>query len=76
MGIGGSDSPWRVQLLRQHYATWKENWGFDLLNPDLSAVRARYSGSEICWASDPERRRVGEAIIANHRGWGHRGAGG
>ena len=67
VGIRSSDTPWRIQLLRKHYTTWKEKWGFDPLNPDMAAVSARYSGSEICWASDPDRRRAGEAIIANYR---------
>src|SRR5262249_28825080 len=66
-GVGDSYKTWRRQLLGRHYATWKKKWGFDPLNPDLNAIRARYSGSEVCWASDPDRRRAGETIISSYR---------
>jgi glycosyltransferase involved in cell wall biosynthesis len=47
VGIGGGPS-WE-RLLR-HYAYWREKWGWDLLNPDMAAVRKRYAGSELLWA--------------------------
>jgi GT2 family glycosyltransferase len=53
---------WRVEVLRGHYQSWNAKWGFDPLNPDLDAVRARWGGSEVCWAYDDELREAGEEI--------------
>jgi glycosyltransferase involved in cell wall biosynthesis len=64
-GIGAMP-PEHLERLRHHYAYWREKWGWDLLNPDMAAVRARYGDTEVCWASDPERRAAGEAIAAAH----------
>jgi GT2 family glycosyltransferase len=41
--------PDQVALLRHHYAYWREKWGFDLLNPDMDDVLARYGDTEVCW---------------------------
>ena len=39
------------ERLEHHYAYWREKWGFDILNPDMEAVRARWG----------ERRSAGGA---------------
>ena len=62
------DNPPPAQLarLRHHYAYWESKWGWNMLNPDMEAVRRRYGDTELCWASDPARRAAGEEIIANY----------
>jgi hypothetical protein len=50
--------------LDHHYRYWREKWGFDLLNPDMTAVRARWGGTEVCWRDDPSMRAAGERIAA------------
>lgn len=55
------DEQWR--RLQHHYAYWRSKWGWDLLNPDLAAVRERYGASEICWRHDDAMRAEGERII-------------
>jgi GT2 family glycosyltransferase len=50
-------------LLRHHHAYWRERWGWDARNPDMAEVRRRWGGTEICWATDPERRAAGERIV-------------
>jgi len=50
--------------LAHHYAYWERKWGFDPLNPDMDEVQRRWGDTEICWRSSPERRAVGEAIVA------------
>lgn len=62
------------QRLQHHYAHWRQKWGFDLLNPDMDALRARWGETELCWRLDPERRAAGEAIIARFQGAEARGA--
>ena len=52
------------ERLAHHYAYWREKWGFDLLNPDLDEVSARWGDTEICWRTSPERREAGEQIVA------------
>ncbi len=52
------------ERLHHHYAYWRAKWGFDLLNPDMDAVRARWGGTEICWRDDPAMRTAGERIAA------------
>jgi hypothetical protein len=59
-------TPEQRARLRHHYAYWHEKWGWDLLNPDMDAVRARWGATEVCWAWDPERRRAGDEILAAH----------
>ncbi|MEA2458549.1 MAG: hypothetical protein QOC95_1521, partial [Thermoleophilaceae bacterium] len=46
------------------YAYWREKWGFDLMNPDMPQVLARYGDTEVCWRYDPARRSAGEGIAA------------
>ena len=62
MGFG--DAPWRVELLQRHYATWREKWGFDPLNPQMTEIANQYGTSEVWWAFQESRRRAGEDIIA------------
>lgn len=59
--------PEKMALVRRHYAYWREKWGFDMLNPDMDALRRRYDGTELCWAFDDARREHGEAIAAAYR---------
>jgi GT2 family glycosyltransferase len=65
-GLGDYD-PARIEMLRRHYAAWREKWGFDALNPDMDEVLARWGGTEVCWAYDDEMRRAGEEIVAAYR---------
>jgi GT2 family glycosyltransferase len=60
--------PEKMALVRRHYAYWREKWGFDMLNPDMDALRRRYDGTELCWAHDPERREHGRRIAAAYLG--------
>jgi len=64
----GDNDPDRIALLRRHYESWREKWGFDPLNPDMDEVLRRYGGTEVCWRYDDARRRAGEEIIARWRG--------
>jgi GT2 family glycosyltransferase len=50
--------------LEHHYAYWRRKWGFDMLNPDIEAVRERWGETEVCWRSNPEMRAAGERIVA------------
>ena len=67
-GASGLDrpTPEAVARFRHHYAYWREKWGFDLLNPDMDAVLARYGGSEVCWRYDDAMRAAGERIAASY----------
>ena len=65
-GLGDYD-PNRVALLRRHYAAWRDKWGFDALNPDMEALRARWGGTEVCWRYDDEMRTAGEEIATRYR---------
>ncbi len=56
--------PEQWQRLQHHYAYWQRKWGWDMLNPDLEAIRTRWGETEICWSLDPARRRTGEEIVA------------
>ncbi len=62
----GLDRPPAAQWerLQHHYAYWREKWGWDMLNPDIPAVRARYDGTEVCWRYDEGMRAEGQRIIA------------
>jgi GT2 family glycosyltransferase len=50
--------------LRHHHRYWEEKWGWDARNPDMDEVLRRWGDTEICWATDPERRAAGERIAA------------
>jgi glycosyltransferase involved in cell wall biosynthesis len=63
----GDHDPERIALLRRHYASWHDKWGFDPLNPDMEELLRRYGGTEVCWRYDDARRRAGEEIIAAWR---------
>jgi GT2 family glycosyltransferase len=53
----------QAALLRHHEAYWRKKWGWDPRSPDLAEVQRRWGGTEICWASDPDRRAAGERVI-------------
>jgi len=61
LGIDQPSAEHRARL-DHHYRYWREKWGFDLLNPDMPAVRARWGGTEVCWRDDPAMRAAGEGI--------------
>jgi GT2 family glycosyltransferase len=61
---GTPHPPHELRRLRHHYDYWRGKWGFDLLNPEMDAVLARYGDSEVCWAYDAARREAGERIAA------------
>jgi GT2 family glycosyltransferase len=65
-GLGDHD-PERIALLRRHYVSWRDKWGFDALNPDMEEVLARWGGTEVCWAYDDELRRDGMEIASAYR---------
>jgi GT2 family glycosyltransferase len=67
---GTPHAPDELRRLAGHYAYWREKWGFDLLNPDLDDVQARYGDSELCWFYDAGRRAEGERVVA---AWSARG---
>lgn len=54
--------PKHAERLRHHYGYWREKWGWDLLNPDMAEVTRRYADTEICWATDPQRKAAGEEL--------------
>ena len=56
--------PEHWERLTHHYAYWREKWGFDMLNPDMAAMRERWGETEICWRTNPEMREAGERIVA------------
>ena len=58
--------PTQIECLQHHYHYWREKWGFDLLNPDMDDVLARYGGTEVCWRYDDAMRADGERIAASH----------
>jgi glycosyltransferase involved in cell wall biosynthesis len=60
----GDHDPARIALLRRHYASFRQKWGFDPLNPDMDEVLRRYGGTEVCWRYDDDLRRAGEEIAA------------
>jgi GT2 family glycosyltransferase len=62
----GDHDPERVAMLRRHYASWRDKWGFDALNPDMDEVHARWGATEVTWAYDEERRRAGEEIAGRY----------
>ncbi len=55
--------PEHVERLLHHYGYWREKWGWDLLNPDITELRRRYGDTEICWALDPHRKAGGEELL-------------
>ncbi len=63
----GPHTPEQLDRLRHHYAYWRAKWGWDLLNPDMDAIRQRWGETEIWWAHDPARHAAGERIIETFR---------
>ena len=60
----------REQLvrLRGHYRYWKRKWGWDPRNPDMVEVQRRWGATEVCWATDPDRKAAGEDILRSLAG--------
>ena len=54
------------ERLAHHFEYWRSKWGFDLLNPDLDAVRRRWGDTELWWRQDPDRRAAGRRVVAAH----------
>jgi GT2 family glycosyltransferase len=52
--------------LRHHHSYWRTKWGWDARNPDMAEIRRRWGNTEICWATDPDRRAAGERIVAEY----------
>jgi GT2 family glycosyltransferase len=65
-GLEPELDPEKMALVHRHYAYWREKWGFDMLNPDMGEVLRRYSGTELVWAFDDERREQGRRIAAGY----------
>ena len=61
----GGLRPDQIELLKHHYAYWRSKWGFDLLNPDMDDLLARYGDTEVCWRYDDTMRAEGERIAAS-----------
>jgi GT2 family glycosyltransferase len=57
-------APEHIERFKAKYRLWREKWGFDMLNPDMDAVLARYGDTEVCWRHDPAMRAAGERIVA------------
>ncbi len=67
-GLGLDRPPDAIQeRLRHHYAYWREKWGWDILNPDMEALLARWGDTEVCWRYDDGMRAEGERIIEAFR---------
>jgi GT2 family glycosyltransferase len=63
-GLGlNQPPPEHRDRLRHHYDYWREKWGWDLLNPDMTEVCRRYGDSELCWDMDPAKRSAGAEIV-------------
>lgn len=45
--------PWRVDILKSHYAKWHSKWGFDPLNPAMLQFARRYWETALCWSMNP-----------------------
>jgi GT2 family glycosyltransferase len=45
--------PERIALLKRHYASWQEKWGWDPLNPDMAAIEKRWGATELWWRYPP-----------------------
>jgi GT2 family glycosyltransferase len=59
----GDHDPARHAVLYRHYDYWREKWGWDVLNPDMDEIRARYAGTEVWWSQDEDMRDEGEEIL-------------
>jgi len=63
LDLFGRNTKEQRALLRHHHAYWRSKWGWDPRNPQAAEIQRRWGGTEICWATDPERRRAGERIV-------------
>jgi glycosyltransferase involved in cell wall biosynthesis len=61
---------WRRNILLTHYATWKNKWGVDPINPEMSDVFERYWDTSFCRHANPSQLiKSGEflrRLIANN----------
>ena len=64
--LNGHLSVEQVRRCRHHYEYWRSKWGWDYVNPDVDEIQRRYGGTEICWATDPERRAAGAEIASRY----------
>jgi GT2 family glycosyltransferase len=60
--------PEQQARLDHHYAYWREKWGWDLINPDVDAILARYGDTELGWAYDAKMTAAGREIAARFEG--------
>jgi hypothetical protein len=58
-----------------HFAYWRKKWGWDMLNPDMEAIRTRWGNTEICWNLNPEMRQAGQLVIDRYTAATARAAG-
>jgi glycosyltransferase involved in cell wall biosynthesis len=61
--LNGHFSAEQLGRLEHHYRYWRDKWGWDVRNPDMDEIRRRWGDTEICWATDGERRAAGEEIL-------------
>ncbi len=59
-------SPEQLARMDHHYAYWRKKWEWDFCNPDVDAIQRRWGDTEICWATDPQRRAAGERIARTY----------
>jgi GT2 family glycosyltransferase len=60
-------SPEQLERLRRHRDHWRRKWGWDLLNPDMDALLARWGATEVCWAHDESMSAAGRRIAEEHQ---------
>ena len=61
--LNGHFTAEQLGRLEHHYRYWRDKWGWDVRNPDMDEIRRRWGDTEICWATDGERRAAGEEIL-------------
>ncbi len=59
-------NPWRMNILRSHYAYWEKKWGFNPCNPNMDYILDRYADTEVCWNYDDARKAQGKEIVRNY----------
>lgn len=57
---------WRPSILKHDYNYWKQKWGFDILNPSIEDIKAKYKGTEILWNYDKNLKEEGKKIISKY----------
>jgi GT2 family glycosyltransferase len=61
--IHREEDPWRSNILKSHYISWKEKWGFDPINPDLDFIYNKYWNTELCWKLNPDKHKISKKFI-------------